>query len=83
MDEWTVVTVLVALLGLFMTVAKPILGLNSNITRLSENMERLETRLTELNEHNTDGHRRLWDRCDEQSQRIEDHETRLTVLEQK
>lgn len=82
MDEWTVVTVFIALTGLFMTVAKPIFGLNTTITRLSENVERLESRLTELSENNTDSHRRLWDRCDEHSQRLEDHETRLTVLEQ-
>ena len=42
MNEWTVVTVMIAVVGLFVTVAKPIIGLNSNITRLSENVERLE-----------------------------------------
>lgn len=58
MDEWTVVTALVVLLGLFMTVAKPIVGLNSTIARLSENVERLEGKLTELSDRNstdTDG----------------------------
>lgn len=83
MNEWTVVTVMIAVVGLFVTVAKPIIGLNSNITRLSENVERLEMRLTEFSTHNSDSHRRLWERGDEQAQRIEDHETRISVLEQK
>ena len=44
--------------------------------------ERLDAKLTELTEHNADSHRRLWEECDRHGQRIEDHETRLTVLEQ-
>ncbi|MCI6646500.1 MAG: hypothetical protein MSH16_02510 [Oscillospiraceae bacterium] len=82
MSEWTVVTVLVALLGLFATVAKPIVSLNATIARLGETVERLDAKLTELTEHNADSHRRLWEECDRHGQRIEDHETRLTVLEQ-
>ena len=81
MSEWTVVTVLVALLGLFATVAKPIVSLNATIARLSETVERLDGRLTEMNQRNADGHRRLWEECERHSVRIEDHETRLTVLE--
>ena len=83
MDEWTVVTALVVLLGLFMTVAKPIVGLNSTIARLSENVERLEGKLTELSDRNSDGHRRLWEESSRQNPRIEAQDTRLTVLEQK
>ena len=83
MNEWTVVTVLIALLGLFATVAKPIVNLNATITRLSENVERLDARITEMNDRNADSHRRLWEESSRQDRRIEDHETRLTVLEQK
>ena len=63
--------------------AVAIVGLNSTIARLSENVERLEGKLTELSDRNSDGHRRLWEESSRQNQRIEDHETRLTVLEQK
>jgi len=73
-NEWTVVTVVIALVGLFVTVAKPIVGLTNNITRLSEIVERLEARLTELSGENSDAHRRMWER-------VEDHETRISVLE--
>ena len=38
MNEWTVVTVMIAVVGLFVTVAKPIIGLYSNNNRLSENL---------------------------------------------
>jgi len=83
MTEWTVVTVLIALAGLFVTVAKPVLSLNNTITRLSENVERLEAQLTALSTHNSDVHRRLWERSDVHARRLEDHETRLTMLENK
>lgn len=83
MNEWTVVTALVVLIGLFVTVAKPIVGLNSTITRLSENVERLDAKLTDFSAHNAESHRRLWEESDRQGGRIENHETRLTVLEQK
>ena len=81
-DEWTVVTVLVGLAGLFATVAKPIVGLNSTIARLSQNVERLEGMLKELNGRNADGHRRLGEESERQARRLEDHETRLAILEQ-
>ena len=37
--EWTVVTVLVALVGLFVTVGRPVVELNRSITRLTTMLE--------------------------------------------
>ena len=43
--EWTVVTVLVALVGLFVTVSRPVVELNRSITRLTTMLENMAQRL--------------------------------------
>lgn len=90
MNEWTVVSVIIALVGLFITIGKPIINLNSNIVLLTasvqQNNKELEDQKKELekqrdNAHNS--HRRLWDKNEEQDKIINDHETRIKVLEEK
>ena len=74
--EWTVVGVIVALVGLFVTVGAPIIRLNGNIARSNVILDRLEKELAaqkmdaKESQHN-----------DEQDERIGDHETRITILE--
>lgn len=88
--EWIVVTVLVALAGLFLTVGTPILKLNSNIVKLNCTMEALKEK-TELNAqelkeqklHDHDAHQRIWDHNDEQDKKLADHERRIGYLEKK
>lgn len=68
--EWTIVTVIIALVGLFLAVGKPILGLNSSVTKLQLSVDKLEsyqkTQDEQIKLHNT---------------KLEDHEHRITVLE--
>lgn len=88
--EWIVVTVLIALAGLFLTVGTPILKLNSNIVKLNCTMEALKEK-TELNAqelkeqklHDHDAHQRLWDHNDAQDKRLSEHERRIGYLENK
>ena len=61
--EWTVRTVLVALVGLLATVGAPVIKLNSNLTKLTVLLDTLKN--------------------DMQDGRIENHEKRITLLEQK
>lgn len=70
--EWTVVTVLVVLVGLIAAVVKPLLTLNTTITRLSAGVDALEKNIGTLTE-----------RYDESSTRLADHELRLRVMESK
>lgn len=70
--EWTVVTVIIALVGLFMTVGKPIITLNSSITHLQDAIEELREDI-----------RVLTNRTDNQEERLQDHETRISILEEK
>lgn len=70
--EWTVVTVIIALVGLFMTVGKPIITLNSSITHLQDAIDELREDIKVLT-----------GRTDNQEERLQDHETRISILEEK
>lgn len=97
MNEWGVVTVIIALVGLFATVSKPIIKLNKTITELSTDLKQVMTRLDKL-EHNDEitknstreSHRRLHDRIDKNDEliaehdlKLENHEIRLNQLEER
>ena len=69
--EWTVVTVIIALVGLFMTVGKPIITLNSSITHLQDAIDELREDIKVLT-----------GRTDNQEERLQDHETRISILEE-
>ena len=81
MTEWGVVGVVIALVGLFVTVVKPLLTLNTSIVRLTERMEHISTELNELTARNTDNHRRIWDRVEGHTEKLTEHEKRIDHLE--
>ena len=90
MDEWTVVSVITSIVGLFIAVGKPIISLNNNIALLNANIkhnsdelakQKKELEAQRLNSH--ESHQRLWDKNEEQDKKINEHETRLQVLENK
>lgn len=72
--EWTVVTVMVALAGLFVTVGRPVVELNRSITRLTTMLDHVTQRLDRLESDNRQTHARLW-------QRLDQHDDRLHKLE--
>ena len=70
--EWTIVTVIIALVGLFMTIGKPVINLNSSITRLQDAIDELREDIKVLTS-----------RTDNQEERLQNHETRISILEEK
>lgn len=70
MNEWTVVSTLVVLIGLFMTVGKPLITLNSSLTRLQDAIDGLREDI-----------RILTGRTDVQEAKLQDHEVRISLLE--
>ncbi|WP_373118022.1 hypothetical protein [Holdemania massiliensis] len=85
MTEWGVVGVLIAVVGLFFTVGKPVINLNTSITKLTVTVDRLQkdyddlkkqahSEVNDLAVKNSDSHRRIHDKLD-------DHEQRITDLE--
>lgn len=86
--EWTVVTALVVIVGLFAAVGKPIINLNSNIVKLNVSLEALNKKEEKLEgdlekhiAHSHDSHQRLWDHNKDQDNRLNDHERRIEYLE--
>jgi len=81
MDEWTVVTAIVVLAGLIVTVAKPLLSLNSTIISLTDAVKVLEKNLDAISGKNSQQHEKLWQREDEQDEKLRDHEMRIRMIE--
>jgi hypothetical protein len=81
--EWTVITVLIALVGLFMTVGKPIIKLNETIAKLTIICNNLDKRFEKFEVDNHDSHKRLWEHSTEQDRLLEEHDKRITVLEKR
>lgn len=81
MNEWGVVGVLVVLLGLGVTVVKPLLELNSSIVKLTARLDQLTGSLSDISDRNAKSHDRLWKHNEEQDAALDDHERRITVLE--
>jgi len=74
MTEWEVVGVIIALIGLFVTVYKLVTPTLEALTKLGVITERMDKRL-ESHIHDSKGeHNALWDRVD-------DHEIRIVHLE--
>lgn len=70
MNEWTVVSALVVLIGLFMTIGKPVIVLNTSITHLQDAIDNLREDI-----------KILTGRTNDQEERIQDHEMRISILE--
>jgi len=83
MTEWTVVLVVIALIGLIATVVPPIVKLNNSITKLTTCFESLTIELKEFKRKNDDSHDKLWNTVNEHDDKINNHDTRITVLEKK
>ncbi len=81
MTEWQVVGVIVVLVGLAAAVIKPVVSLNASITRLNGICAFLEKNLGELTQKNSQAHEKLWRRADEHEAKLQNHDTRLAVLE--
>ena len=79
--EWTVVTVIIALVGLFAVVIPPITKLTKSMTELTMGIKELTEDLTKLESGNKDAHRRIWEHETKQDETIGDHEKRIVVLE--
>jgi hypothetical protein len=82
MNEWTVVMVIIALVGLIAAVVTPVGRLNATITRLTVTVEGLEKNFDAMTNKNSEGHGKLWDRLSEHDEALTGHGERLTAVEQ-
>lgn len=79
--EWTIVTVIVVLLGLVVTVMTPLIKLNSSLTKLNVTLTALDVRMTRIETDNHNSHARIWTKNEEQDGRLANHDQRLVLLE--
>lgn len=82
MTEWGVVGVIIALVGLFITVGKPIFSLISAIEKLRCTCNELIEKFDKSELKNKESHKRLWEHNEEQNEIIFDHEKRISSLEE-
>lgn len=83
MSEWGVFLVIVALIGFVSAIVAPLLKLNTAIVSLIDSVDALNKSFDELTKSNTSTHKRIWDRLEGHEQKINDHETRLKLIEDK
>lgn len=81
MNGWDIVQVIVVLVGLLGGVMGPVLRLNSSMTKLNTTLNNVDERLKKQEEHSRESHIRIWQKNEEQDQKLENHEGRITRLE--
>ena len=79
--EWTVVTVIVSLVGLLAAVATPIARLNSTIAKLTTQMEAFMNGLDEFKKRYTNQLQEFHKTHEDIYEKVNNHEKRITVLE--
>lgn len=83
MERYDVIIIIVGLITTALTIGAPVIKLNTAITRLIVKLDSLGKDMDDLELHNHESHKRLWDHNDEQDEKLADHETRLSVIEKK
>ena len=80
---WEIFLGIVALVGFCVTIATPLMKLSKTMTELNVNMQNLNKAMNVLTANNTESHRRIWQHNEEQDEKIENHEKRITKIETK
>ena len=81
MNEWTMVTVIVALVGLITAIVTPIVKLNTSLTRLNTAVQGMEKDMEHLKQTNRQEQEELWEVEKVQDETLVNLKIRLAVLE--
>ena len=89
-NEWTVVTIIIALVGLIGTVTVPIVKNTRTLTRISADLEKIGEKLAEekqelqeFKDKASDRHGKIFGELQEHAEKLTDHEYRISTLEKK
>lgn len=77
--EWRIIEILVVVIGLFLSVGKPVITLNTKLTTLIARLDSFEGDL----KRNDAAHVQIQKQMDEDEAHIADHEVRISILERK
>lgn len=80
--EWTVVTVIIALIGLIGVFVKAASALTKAMTELTIAVRTLQEQMHEQQLHSKESRAKLWAHNSEQDRRLDDHEWRIKDLEE-
>ena len=83
MTEWSIFLIIGEIAAFLLVVVPPIVKLNTSIGKLTESINHIEKDYKDAQIKNTENHRRIWDKNDEQDDRLENHEIRINNLERK
>lgn len=81
MTPWGVAGIVAAIVTFGVCVGTPIVKLVSTLSKLDTTLTRFQAEYAEYKCGNEKEHVALWDRCDSQDDKLENHETRISVLE--
>lgn len=87
MNEWTVVTVIAALVTLFFVIYNPVSKSTKDntkaMTELTMNIKNLTDKFATFENNNHESHKRIWEHNEEQDDLLREHEKRLTIMEER
>lgn len=78
---WEIILGIITFFGFIVSVVTPITKLTKIMTELSVSVENLKKSIDQISISNTEAHRRIWEHNEDQDQKIEDHEKRITRIE--
>lgn len=81
MNEWTVFGVIVAVIGLIVTVSKPMINLNTSIVTLTTKLEQMFQMFQETTERNSKEHDKMWTQINAHTKALSEHESHLSKLD--
>lgn len=83
MSEWDVLLVIGEIIALILLVGGPILKLNTTLTKLMVQLEDLTASYKKSESSNSKAHGRIWEELEKHDETLNDHETRLQLMEKK
>ena len=78
MSEWGVVLVIIGLIGLITSVSVPVVYVTRTLAKLTAVVEQMQAAQAQ----NVKSHDKLWEHNDMQDAKLNDHETRIRILEE-
>lgn len=73
--------IVLSLIGLMFTIISAVWKLSKTITECTDAVKNLTTRIDNMDTNNEKDHIEMWDKIEHSEEAIQDHETRLALLE--
>lgn len=73
--------IVLSLIGLIFTIISAVWKLSKTITECTDAVKNLTTRIDSMDTSNEKDHIEMWDKIEHSEEAIQDHETRIALLE--